>query len=96
MIDATASELQPSSGSNYLPAPKVVALRTRRGPELASLEDIRREMSKVYRQCRAGKIRAQDGSRYTFMLVQIARVIEIGQVEARVKALERALRGREP
>jgi hypothetical protein len=96
LSDFGGQELQVSEGANYVPAPKVVALRTRRGPELASLEDIRREMSKVYRQCRAGKIRPEDGSRYTFMLVQIARVIEIGQVEARVKALERALRAREP
>ena len=48
-------------------------------------------MAKVYRQCRSGKIQPDDGSRYTYMLSQIGKVLEAAEVEARVEALERAL-----
>jgi hypothetical protein len=90
------SELQQSGGPNSVSPTRVVVLRTRRGPELASLTDIRREMSRVYRQCRAGKLRPEDGTRYTYMLSQIAKVLEAAEVEARVDALERALGRRRP
>ena len=103
MIDAanpqsptTASELQVSDGAISFSPSKVVVLRTRRGPELATLTDVRREMAKVYRQCRSGKIPPDDGSRYTYMLSQIGKVLEAAEVEARVEALERALGRRQP
>ena len=85
------AELQVSAKQKSLAAPSLVVLRTRRGPELATLTDVRREMGKVYRQCRLGKIRPEDGSRYSYMLFQISRVLEIAEVQARVQALEREL-----
>ena len=93
---AEVSELQSSEVVKSVSPSKVVVLRTRRGPELATLTDVRREMAKVYRQCRSGKIRPDDGSRYTYMLSQIGRVLEAAEVEARVEALERALGRRQP
>ena len=90
------ADLQASDRQKSLAAPNVVVLRTRRGPELATLLDVRREMSRVYRQCRSGKLRPEDGSRYTYMLSQIGRVLEIVEVDARIEALERALGRRTP
>jgi hypothetical protein len=40
-------------------------------------------MAKVYRQCQSGKIQPDDGSRYTYMLSQIGKVLEAAEVEAR-------------
>ena len=91
-----SSELQQSTGQDSVSPSRVVVLRTRRGPELASLTDVRREMSRVYRQCRSGKIRPEDGTRYTYMLSQFGMVLEAAEVEARVEALERALGRRRP
>jgi hypothetical protein len=68
----------------------VVSLRRCRGPELADLDSVRREMSRVYRECRRKKIRPEDGSRYVFMLGQIAKVLEVVQIERRLDALEHA------
>jgi hypothetical protein len=90
------SDLRVSGGGKSVDAPNVVVLRTRRGPELATLLDVRREMSRVYRQCRSGQIRPEDGSRYTYMLSQIGRVLQVVEVDARVEALERALGRRIP
>jgi hypothetical protein len=68
----------------------VVSLRRCRGPELADLDSVRREMSRVYRECRRKKIRPEDGSRFVFMLGQIAKVLEVVQIERRLDALEHA------
>ena len=89
-------DLQESDGPKTVVAPSVVVLRTRRGPELATLTDVRREMSRVYRQCRVGKIRPEDGSRYTYMLSQVGKMLELIEIDARVDALERALGRRIP
>jgi len=85
---AHMSQLPSSTPQQFLPAPTVVALRTRRGPELASLIAVRKEMSKVYRQVRSGKIRSEEGSRLTFILASIGKVIEAADLEQRLIALE--------
>jgi len=56
--------------------------------KLASIEDNRREMARVYRMVKAGLISSQDGARYVFMLTSIARLVEIGQLEERLNRLE--------
>jgi hypothetical protein len=47
-------------------------------------------MSKVYRLCKAGRIAMEDGSRFTFMLGQILKAVELADIEPRLKALEQA------
>jgi hypothetical protein len=59
---------------------------------LKTLDDVRVEMAKVYRDMKRGKVPTQDGTRLVYVLSQIGRVIEIGQVSARVEAVERVLR----
>ena len=55
---------------------------------LQSLEDVRREAARVYREARAGKIETADASRLSFMLQGIAKMIEAGTIERRIEALE--------
>jgi hypothetical protein len=87
---SNASEMQVSSSPDFLPGPRVVRLPTRRGPELASLTDVRREMSKVYREARSGKLRSDEASRFTFMLSSIGKVLEVCELERRLEQLEAA------
>ena len=87
--------MQVSLGQEYLPGPKLVRLPTRRGPELASLTDVRKEMSKVYREARSGKLRSDEASRFTFMLASIGKVLEVCELERRLEHLE-ASRGITP
>ena len=73
-----------------LPTPR------RRGPVLETLTDVRREMARVYRQMRHGRIESQDATRMTYVLTQIAKIIQTSELDARVEAVERALGGRRP
>jgi hypothetical protein len=48
---------------------------------LSSLEHIRREASKVYRDMRAGLIEPQDGSRLTYVLIAISKMFEVEETQ---------------
>jgi hypothetical protein len=59
---------------------------------LKTLDDVRIEMAKVYRDMKHGKLPCQDGTRLVYVLSQIGRVIEADQIADRVEAIERTLR----
>jgi hypothetical protein len=59
---------------------------------LKTLDDVRVEMAKVYRDMKRGKLPGQDGTRLVYVLSQLGRVIEADQIAARVEAVERVLR----
>lgn len=61
--------------------------------KLATIEDCRREMARVYRAARTGQTDTADASRLVYMLTSIAKMIEIGQLEQRLIALEEAQNG---
>ena len=81
---------QPTRVLALVPTPR------RRGPVLETLTDVRREMARVYRQMRHGRIDTQDATRMTYVLSQIAKIIQTAELEARVAAVERALGSRKP
>jgi len=56
--------------------------------KLATIEDCRREMARVYRDARTAATDTADASRLVYMLTSIAKMIEIGQLEQRITALE--------
>lgn len=56
--------------------------------KLDSLPDVKREMSKVYREARSGVIDIQDASRLVYMLQTIGKVVETSDLEQRVEHLE--------
>ena len=56
--------------------------------KLATIEDCRREMARVYREARTGVSDTANASRLIYMLTSIAKMIEIGQLEQRLTALE--------
>lgn len=61
---------------------------------LKTLDDVRIEMAKVYRDMKRRNVETQDGTRLVYVLSQIGRVIETDQIAARVEAVERVLRMR--
>jgi len=85
-----AAENTPATidGSTFrvLPTPPTIHLKT--------ADDVRLEMARVYRDMRQGKVEMGDGTKLVYVLAQIGRVIEVTDVQARMEALERALRGR--
>ena len=55
---------------------------------LATAEDIRREMGRVYREARSGKLPTSEATKLTYILTQILRATEIYLMEQRLSALE--------
>jgi hypothetical protein len=79
------SETAVSTPQEYLPGPRVVKLPTRRGPELSSSLEVRKEMSKVYREARRGRIKTEEAARLMYMLLSIGKQIEIAELEAEIR-----------
>ena len=57
---------------------------------LATSEDIRREMAKVYRETRCNKILPSNGTKLVYMLINILKAYEVTEIERRLTALELA------
>lgn len=57
---------------------------------LATADDIRREMAKVYRETRCKKILPTNGTKLVYMLINILKVYEITELEKRFSDLELA------
>jgi len=67
------------------PPPKDSAYRCK----LDSMQDIRREMAKVYRECRAEKIDPGNAVKLVGVLQSVAKTIESCDLEKRIAALEK-------
>lgn len=61
---------------------------TPRQIKLGTIEDCRREMGRVYRDARTGKIDPQTGTRLTYILISITNVIKDHELEKRIEKLE--------
>jgi len=72
---------QDSTGVIEDPSPRI---------NLATSEDIRREMAKVYRETRCNKIIPCNGTKLVFMLMSILKAYEISEMEKRLTDLELA------
>ena len=57
---------------------------------LATSDDVRREMAKVYRESRGGKIATSEATRMVYMLTQILKAHEVHVIEQKLLALELA------
>jgi hypothetical protein len=80
------AESPAGSGIWLLPTPYRIDLKT--------LDDVRVEMARVYRDMRSGRIESQDGTRLVYVLAQIGKIIEAVEIEKRVEALEAVLKAR--
>lgn len=68
------------SGMELVPTPSRI--------DLKSIDDIRLEMARVYREMRGNVIEAQLGTRLVYVLSAIGKLIEIHEIEKRIEALE--------
>lgn len=55
---------------------------------LNSLDDVRREMARVYREARARKLDTAEASKLSFMLQGLAKLLEATVIERRLSELE--------
>lgn len=56
--------------------------------QLTKISDVRYEVAKLYREARTGKIDVQDATRLAYLLQVLAKIIENGELEKRIEALE--------
>ena len=56
--------------------------------KLNSIDDVKAEMARLYREGKAGQRDVQDVSRLANVLALLARMIESGDLERRIAALE--------
>ena len=59
--------------------------------DLKTIDDVRVEMARVYRDMRAARIDTQEGTRLCYVLAQLGKLIESGEIEKRLEALEGVL-----
>jgi hypothetical protein len=59
--------------------------------DLKTVDDVRVEAARVYRDMRAGRIETQHGTRLVYVLSVIGKLIEAGDVEKRLEAIEGVL-----
>lgn len=59
--------------------------------KLDSLQRVRLEMTKLYREARSGTLETQEATRLCFILVNIAKLIEGADLEQRLEIVEAQL-----
>ena len=64
---------------------------TPREIHLKTIDHVRLEMAKVYRDMKSQNIPAADGTRLVYVLAQIGKMIEVNEIEKRVSQLEEKL-----
>ena len=77
--------------------PKVTYLpvATSRAPRLANLEGVRVEMARIYNDMKSGRRAPEEGSRLVYVLSQIAKVLELTEIERRLILLEQMTDGKQ-
>lgn len=71
-------------GEDEVPPPPTKYARAK----LATATDVSRELARLYREARSGRIDVADASRLANMLSILARILGDSELEARIEALE--------
>ncbi len=64
--------------------------------DLKSIDDVRLEMARVYREMRGDVIETQKGTRLVYVLAAIGKLIELHELEQRIQDLEGKMNKRIP
>ena len=66
----------------------VIEMKPTPSIHLKSIDDVRLEMAKVYRDMKLQRIATSDGTRLVYVLGQIGKMIELHELEKRIEKLE--------
>jgi hypothetical protein len=86
MTERTQSHVDAEEVDGNTPLPSERRIR------LETVDHVRVEMARVYREVRNGKLAPELGGKLTWMLVQLARVNEVVTVERRLREIEDRLK----
>lgn len=59
--------------------------------DLKTIDDVRLEMARVYREMRANQVEAAVGTKFVYVLSAIGKLIELHEIEKRIIKLEEGL-----
>jgi hypothetical protein len=90
-MELTATDSDVKSPETVAPC-AVAVLPTPPRIDLKTIDDVRVEAARVYRDMRAGRIEASIGTRLVYVLSVIGKLIEAGEIEKRMEAVEAVLR----
>lgn len=90
--DATSGDDFVIDGATGLPVPPTPTKREKFIP-LSTLNEVKVELARLYRQAKVGKVATSDASRLAFILNSLGRVIVDAELEQRVQQLEQQLEG---
>ncbi len=82
----------PESGTWEVLPPDPTHPRRLRLP-LSTAVDVRKELARLYRQMKVGRIPAADGTKLAYVLNILRQTIETSDIEQRLEALEKATEG---
>jgi hypothetical protein len=93
MTDFRKGDPLKTSTENTLEAPEPIEVFDSPTPRinLATCEDVRREMAKVYREARVGKLPISDATKFSYILTQILKAHELMVLESRLEVLEESI-----
>ena len=60
--------------------------------DFKSIDDVRLEMARVYREMRSKAIETQDGTRLVYVLAAMGKLIELHEIEVRISKLEEGIK----
>lgn len=92
---ATSHEPVTIDAGSALPSPPAPRKR-RHHVRLNSIQDVKEELSRLYRAARTGDIETADASRLGFLLVSLSKIMEKSDLEARIERLEQSTAGKQP
>lgn len=78
-------------GASGLPVPPTPARKREKFIPLSTLDDVKMELARLYRQTKAGKVATSDASRLAFILNSLGRVIVDADLEQRIQQLEQSI-----
>ncbi len=84
--DTRPLETIDGESGKLLPTPPRIDLKT--------IDDVRVEMARVYRDMRTGKVDTADGTKLAYVLAQLGKLIDSHELQQRIEALETVLKTR--
>ncbi len=85
IVDVDCVVTDAATGMTVQPTPpKISASKL----PLDTLEGVRRELARVYREMRAGTLPSQQGTRLTYVLGEVGKLLALTRLESRIEALE--------
>ncbi len=95
MLTGAVHETETLDGRTFSVLPTPLKEVKRRKPQLTTVEGVRVELARIYREAEEGKRDVAEASKLTYMLGEIRKTLEVAEIETRLGALEARTNGKQ-